>query len=135
MQTPQEIQVGEIDIKVLVSSELIESFDSVVKVAGAGPGPHYHTRMDEIFYILSGTVLITSDKNEIKATAGTVVRIPKMTPHAWKSSGGPAHLLVTFIPGGNQVAYLTELGELMRSGGSWRDGIKALQQKYDNTPL
>jgi len=132
---PQEIQVGEIDIKVIVTNELIESFDSVVKVADNGPGLHYHTRMDEIFYILSGAVLVTSGKDQIKATTGMVVRVPKMTPHAWKSFEGPARLLITFIPGANQVNYLTELGELMRSGGSWREGIKALQQKYDNTPL
>jgi hypothetical protein len=31
--------------------------------------------------------------------------------------------------------YLKELGELVRSGDSWREGIGILQKKYDNIPL
>jgi hypothetical protein len=33
------------------------------------------------------------------------------------------------------VQYLYELGELMKSGSSWREGIGALQEKYDVHPL
>ncbi len=135
MNSPSEIQVGEIYIKVLVSNNLIESFDSEVRAADTGPGLHFHSGMDEIFYIISGAVLVTRGQEEIRATPGSVVHVPKKTPHAWKSLGGPAHLLVTFIPGTKQVNYLMELGELVKSGDSWHEGIKALQQKYDNTPL
>lgn len=31
--------------------------------------------------------------------------------------------------------YLKELGELVRSGDSWREGIAVFQKRYDNIPL
>ena len=134
METP-DIQFGEFQIKVIVSDGLIESFDSEVTAPGVGPDLHYHTRMDEIFFIQSGTVLITVDREQIVATPGMIVRVPKMTPHAWKSQDGPARLLITFIPGAQQTMYYKELGELVRSGDSWREGNGILQKKYDNIPL
>ena len=134
METP-DIQVGSILIKVIASHDLIESFDSEVTAPNVGPGLHYHTQMDEIFFVQSGKVRITVDREEIIATPGTVVRVPKMTRHAWKSHDGPSRLLVTFIPGARQTMYLKELGELIRSGDSWREGVISLQKKYDNIPL
>lgn len=90
-------------IKVIVSSDLIESFDSEVTTANVGPDLHYHTQMDEVSFIQSGNVR-TTDGEQIVATPGTIVRVPKMTPHAWKSHDGPCRLLVTFIPGARQTA-------------------------------
>lgn len=135
MSEIKHIDVGEISIEVLIVNDLIESFDSVLKTENTGPGLHYHTRMDEIFYVTEGKIEVTKGDQQIIATPGTVVRIPKLTHHGFHSIEGPARLLVTFIPGGGQVQYLYELGELIKSGASWRDGIGALQEKYDVHPL
>ena len=135
MEANDHIRIGEMTIRVVVSDELIESFDAEIPQAGLGPDLHYHTGMDEIFFVHSGKVAITSGDTKIVASAGMVVRVPKMTPHGWKSVDGPARLLFSFIPGGGQRKYLEELGELSRSGASWREGIGMLQEKYDNKPL
>ncbi len=135
MSSHPDITAGGITIRVVVSDELIESFDATISGAGLGPDWHFHTSMDEIFYVQSGKVAIRYADTEVIATPGTIVRVPKMTPHEWKSVDGPARLLFSFIPGGNQVSYLTELGELAKDGTSWRESIAALQEKYDNTPL
>jgi hypothetical protein len=87
------------------------------------------------YFIQFGNVRITADREEIVATPGMVVRVPKMTPHAWKSHNGPCRLLVTFIPGGRQTDYLKELDKLVRSGDSRREGVTSLQKNYDNIPL
>jgi len=135
MESKQHFKVGEISIDVLVSNELIESFDSKVLAEGAGPGLHYHTKMDEIFFIQSGKFKLQRGEEEIIASAGATIHVPKNTPHGWKTLEAPSRLLVTFIPGGNQLMYLTELGELSRSGASWKEGITELQKKYDCIPL
>jgi mannose-6-phosphate isomerase-like protein (cupin superfamily) len=135
MSEIKHIDVGAISIEVLIVNNLIESFDSVLKTENTGPGLHYHTKMDEIFYIMEGKVEVTKGDEKIIATPGSLVRIPKLTHHGFHSIIGPARLLVTFIPGGGQVQYLYELGELMKSGSSWREGIGALQEKYDVHPL
>ncbi|MGI9533948.1 MAG: cupin domain-containing protein [Thermodesulfobacteriota bacterium] len=135
MSKNQHLQVGEISIDVLVANNLIESFDSEVQAEGAGPGLHHHTKMDEIFYIQSGKFKINRGDEEIVATPGMTVHVPKNTPHGWKALEDRSRLLVTFIPGANQLMYLKELGELSKSGASWKEGITELQKKYDCIPL
>ena len=130
-----QITIGEMSLRVVVSDELIESFDATMPKAGLGPDLHYHTAMDEIFYVQSGKIAITRGDEEIIATPGMIVRVPKMTRHGWKSIEGPARMLFSFIPGGRQAYYLAELGELANQGASWREGIGKLQEKYDNKPL
>lgn len=133
-QTDSIIHIGEMTIRVVVADDLIQSFEASMPTSGLGPGLHLHTGMDEIFYVKSGKVRITSGDSVVVASAGDIVRVPKMTPHQWQSEG-PAEMLFTFIPGQNQVGYLRELAELSNSGKSWSEGIAALQKKYDNRPL
>lgn len=129
------IRIGEMTIRVVVADELIQSFEASMPRSGLGPGLHLHTGMDEIFYVKAGKVRITSGDSVVVASAGDIIRVPKMTPHQWQSVDGPAAMLFTFIPGQNQVGYLMELAELSNSGNSWSEGIAALQTKYDNRPL
>jgi mannose-6-phosphate isomerase-like protein (cupin superfamily) len=129
------LHIGEMTIRVVVADDLIQSFEASMPRSGLGPGLHLHTGMDEIFYVTSGKVRITSGDLVVMASPGDVVRVPKMTPHQWQSVDGPAQMLFTFIPGQNQVGYLRELAELSNSGKSWNEGIAALQTKYDNRPL
>ena len=134
-QTNSLIQIGEMTIRVVVADDLIQSFEASMPRSGLGPGLHLHTGMDEIFYVKAGKVRITSGDSVVVASAGEIVRVPRMTPHQWQSVDGPAEMLFTFIPGQNQVGYLRELAELSNSGRSWDEGIAALQNKYDNRPL
>jgi len=136
MSTDQPLlRIGEMTIRVVVADELIQSFDATMPTTGLGPGLHLHTRMDEIFYVVSGKVAITSGDSTFLAGPGDVVRVPKMTPHQWQSAEAPARMLFSFLPGNDQVHYLTELAELAHSGRSWEEGITALQAKYDNKPV
>ncbi len=134
MNASSLIQVGDIFITPVVSHDLIESFDAEIRTADSGPGWHYHEHMDEVFRVISGEVTITSGGVQIVATPGMVVHVPRRTPHSWKSLGGPARLLFTFLPGRNQLGYLTELGLLSQSGASWEEGVALLRQKYDSVP-
>lgn len=136
MSTDQPLlRIGEMTIRIVVADELIQSFDATMPTAGLGPGLHLHTQMDEIFYVVSGKVAITCGDSTILAAPGDVVRVPKMTPHKWQSAEAPARMLFSFVPGNNQVHYLTELAELANSGRSWEEGIAVLQANYDNKPL
>ncbi len=135
MSTEKTLHIGEMTIRVVVADELIQSFDAFMPATGLGPGLHLHTKMDEIFYVYAGKVEITVGDKVIVAGPGDIVRVPKMTPHKWQSLEVPAKMLFSFIPGQDQVKYLTELAELANSGASWRDSIAELQRKYDNKPL
>lgn len=135
MNSDSRFPIGDMTVRVIVSDDLIEAFEAILPRAGLGPDRHYHTGMDEVFYVQSGKVEICQGDTKIVATPGMVVRVPRMTPHEWKSVEGPARMLFSFIPGNHQVDYLRELGALAQTGASWKESISVLQAKYDNKPV
>ena len=53
-------------------------------IPGMEPPPHTHTREDESFYILEGTLLFTIGGEEFLAEAGDYVYMPRNVPHQFK---------------------------------------------------
>lgn len=78
---------------------------------GAGIPPHIHTREDETFYILEGTVAFTIAGQRHEAATGTTVYGPRGIPHGYETLGGPARMLVIVQPGGIEELF-AELARL-----------------------
>jgi mannose-6-phosphate isomerase-like protein (cupin superfamily) len=135
MNPDSEFSIGDMTVRVIVSDSLIEAFEAILPRAGLGPDRHFHTGMDEIFYVQSGKVEIHQGDTKVIATPGMVVRVPKLTEHEWKSVEGPARMLFSFVPGNRQTRYLRELSALAQSGASWQESIAVLREKYDNQPV
>ncbi len=75
-------------------------FEAVVP-AGGGPPPHIHSREDESFYIVSGSLEIRLGDKTYQAKRGDFVYIPRGTVHSFKNVGGDTAVqLVTFVPAG-----------------------------------
>ena len=75
-------------------------FEAIVP-AGGGPPPHIHSREDESFYVVSGSLEIILGDKTYQAKAGDFVFIPRGTVHGFKNVGdGAAIQLVTFVPAG-----------------------------------
>ena len=69
---------------------------------GAGAPAHTHTREDEVFYVLSGEVLIEVEgwADPLRLGAGGFLFAPRNRRHAYRNVGTvAAHLLVSAIPG------------------------------------
>jgi len=82
------------------SNNAIFQFEAVVP-AGGGPPAHVHTREDESFYIVSGSLEILMGDKAYQARRGDFVYIPRGTPHRFKNVGtDTAVQLVTFAPAG-----------------------------------
>jgi quercetin dioxygenase-like cupin family protein len=75
-------------------------FEAIVP-AGGGPPAHIHSREDESFYVVSGSLeMLLGDKTYL-AKAGDFVFIPRGTVHRFKNvSGSTAVQVVTFVPSG-----------------------------------
>ncbi len=70
-------------------------------VPGGGPPPHIHSREDESFHILEGTLTIQVGGNTITASAGDFAFLPRGIAHSFKNTGnGPAKALVLTTPAG-----------------------------------
>jgi quercetin dioxygenase-like cupin family protein len=84
----------------------------------SAPPPHIHHQADETFYVLEGTLEVSSGDRTIEAATGSWVYVPRGTIHTWKNVGAePAKMLVLFTPAGSE-GYFKELGE-PAVGESW----------------
>ncbi len=68
---------------------------------GGGTPPHIHTREDETFRLLEGSLTIQVGDDTITASAGDVAFLPRGIAHSFKNTGaGPAKALVLIAPAG-----------------------------------
>lgn len=68
---------------------------------GGGPPPHFHSREDEMFYVLEGEVSFFTEGQKISAGPGTCLNLPRGRQHHFKNeSSQPAKMLIQVIPAG-----------------------------------
>jgi len=73
---------------------------------GAGIPPHLHTREDETFYVLEGSVDFTIAGQEVLATPGVTIFAPRKLPHGFKAVGpSAARVLVIICPAGIEAMF------------------------------
>jgi quercetin dioxygenase-like cupin family protein len=66
-----------------------------------GPPLHRHRREDELWYLLAGHLRIKLNEQLLDAPTGSLVFIPRGTPHCFQNLGNdPARLLAVFTPAG-----------------------------------
>lgn len=89
----------------------LSMFESRVPPGGGTLLPHLHEEYEEVFYVLSGQVdFLLGDRWQIGA-AGSIVHIPRQTPHAFVNrSGERAHLIVIHTPA-TAVRMIEELAD------------------------
>ncbi len=88
---------------------------SIVETVGrkdqsALPPRHVHTREEEVFYILEGAATFYTDDLEIKATAGSLVTLPRGVPHWFSIDSDEVRWLNLIMPAGFEQFFKT-LGE------------------------
>jgi quercetin dioxygenase-like cupin family protein len=65
---------------------------------GFDTGTHYHTKIEEIFYVLEGELSLRSGDRVVQGGPGTFVFVPMGAVHAFELSRGcGAHGSVTFL--------------------------------------
>jgi mannose-6-phosphate isomerase-like protein (cupin superfamily) len=103
---------------------------------GAGPSPHYHTKMEESFYVLEGEFSIVCDRSEVRGGPGTFALVPAGKPHWFKNVGSTVgRILIVCCPPGHE-RYFRELDELARKGAEpTPEQMKKLRDRYDTVQL
>lgn len=70
-------------------------------VPGGGPPPHVHSREDESFYLLRGTLAVQVGDKTLNVSAGDFVHMPRGVAHSFKNAGEEtAQLLMVAAPAG-----------------------------------
>jgi mannose-6-phosphate isomerase-like protein (cupin superfamily) len=99
---------------VVHSGQGVAGFDAAVKASRTSTGGnltvieshtrggapwHVHSREDEYFYILKGTIIVHCGEEIFTAEPGSFVFLPRGVPHAWDvGSEGSATLLMMTVP-------------------------------------
>jgi quercetin dioxygenase-like cupin family protein len=74
---------------------------TVIESRTDGGAPwHVHTREDEYFYVLEGTLLVQCGDETFEAGPRSFVFLPRNVPHQWDVIGDEATLLMMTIPAG-----------------------------------
>lgn len=78
---------------------------------GGGPPPHRHSREEEGLYVIEGALTVYVDDQEVEATAGSFVNLPKGSKHWFHNhTKASAKMLILLSPGGLE-AMLREVGQ------------------------
>ncbi len=93
------------------------SLFEVTTQPGGGVLPHVQHREDESFYVLEGEYEFLDDGGTTKASAGSLIYIPRGNLHAYKNIGAtPGRMLVSQTPGGLHERFFEEIGEPAKPG-------------------
>ena len=103
---------------------------------GFNTGAHYHTKIEEIFYVLEGELDLRCGERSVCGGPGTCVFVPPGTAHAFGNSGSkPGRMLLITAPPGHEK-YFDELRDLVAKGGKPDpDALAKLRAKYDTVQL
>ncbi|MCB0525809.1 MAG: cupin domain-containing protein [Saprospiraceae bacterium] len=100
-----------------------------------GPAPHYHKIMEEGFYVLEGTVTFILEGVQQEIPAGSFLKVPPNTMHAFSNPAAEsARFLVFMMPGGFED-YYEALLPMIEADKVWPPSdltaLSDLLEKYD----
>ena len=80
---------------------------------GGGVRPHIHPGGEEAFFVVEGELVVLLGERIVHAPAGSFIRVPRGTVHAFRNDGDrPARYLVTLSPG-DVAAFFQEMSVLL----------------------
>ena len=103
---------------------------------GFDTGSHFHSKIEEQFYVIEGEMELRVDDHVILGRPGTFVTVPVGIAHAFANrSDSPSRMLLVATPPGHE-RYFAELAEILaRPGAPDPDEIAALRARFDTTQV
>ena len=107
---PTESILG-IGYSLLVSAEATGGVYELMKFVASpelGPPMHVHKHEDECFYVTEGKLEIRVGDQQIAASAGTYVHLPRQVPHGFRNVGGTTATFLCWVMPGRLAAYFDQ---------------------------
>jgi uncharacterized cupin superfamily protein len=103
---------------------------------GFDTGSHYHSKIEEQFYVIDGEMELRVGDRILVGRPGTFVTVPAGIAHAFANRGDRrARMLLVCTPPGHE-RYFAELAEILaRPGAPDPDEIGALRARFDTTQV
>ncbi|MET9769353.1 cupin domain-containing protein [Streptomyces sp. NPDC006415] len=98
-----------------------------------GADPHYHSKIAESFYVLTGEVRLHDGTGWRTARAGDFMHVPENAVHGFRNeSDSLVEMLIIFTPAEHREGYFEGLAALLADGNRpSREEMVALMEKYD----
>lgn len=96
-----------------------------------GP-PHLHRQLDELAYVIEGTITVLVGQEVVEVSAGSWHLRPRNIIHTfWNKSGKPAKIIDIYLPGGFEE-YLKKLCDVYKKYGKIEIAeVKKFVKNYD----
>ena len=105
--------------------------ESTLAPGFAGPPPHRHRQLHDMFYVLEGTLTLLVGEREVKAAPGTFACVPPGAVHTFRNdSDAPVRMLNFNTPGGWE-RYMRELAEASKDGPLTPEVIGRVASRHD----
>jgi quercetin dioxygenase-like cupin family protein len=105
--------------------------ESTLERGFAGPPPHRHRELHDMFYVLEGTLTLQLGDRTVDAGPGTFACVPPGVVHTFRNdSDGPVRLLNFNTPAGFEN-YMRDVAEAARSAPITPDVIARVAARYD----
>ena len=102
----------------------------VTSPPGGGPGPHYHDREDEWFYIVEGEVSFLMNDTWVDVFPGDCVYSPRGSVHGFKNkTDQPIRVFMNIAPAGFE-RFFAEVAEEWAQSEPDMSRIKAISDRY-----
>ena len=128
---------GETFVILLDGKQTGERFTAFLSISppGGGPGPHYHEREDEWFYIVEGRVNFFLDGTWTELSPGDCVYSPRGSVHGFKNNTDqPIRVFINIAPSGIEHFFSEAAEEWAKPECDMRR-IIALAEKYGHHHL
>ncbi|OLP15787.1 hypothetical protein BST81_24550 [Leptolyngbya sp. 'hensonii'] len=137
----QRVQV--LSDRVCIKLKSAHSFNSMtVATVDVPPNgyvpPHTHTKEEESFYMLEGSMVMYLNGEEFTIEPGDFVHVPAKTPHGYKNNSNQAVKFLAWTIGGAIDEFFIEMSDKVRDLPDDLSKISAILEKHGiqmNEPL
>jgi mannose-6-phosphate isomerase-like protein (cupin superfamily) len=103
----------------------------VVEPGFAGPPPHVHERVHDMFYILEGTLTMLLGDETTELPTGSFVCVPPGVVHTFSNPGQTPVRFLNFNTPAGWENYMRDLGAALSQGSPSPEEIGRIASRYD----
>jgi mannose-6-phosphate isomerase-like protein (cupin superfamily) len=105
--------------------------ESLIPPGFAGPPPHQHEKLHDMFYVLEGTLTLRLGDETVTAGPGTFACVPPGVVHTFSNPGDEPVRFLNFNTPAGWERYMRDLAEAARSGPLTTEAIGRVAARYD----
>jgi len=119
-----------------ISNDQLGVYEITLEPKTIGAQLHYHRFMDETFIVNKGTLTVKHGQSEVQAEAGSVIFVPRFTPHAFANNTEESvTLTLIFNPAEKREGFFFGLQQILNSTPINPEQYLTLYNKYDSYPV